>query len=775
MSRNVREEVVKLIVDGKQVTGSINELSKAQTQVKRNLRGMTEGSKEYNKEAKKLESINKNLGEQRKRINSIGKEWKSQKGMWERAKTTFAGTFAALSVQGAIGQIQQLGARMIAFVKNLSKQRKEITKLTGATGRDLDITSSKVQSIVDTFEKGFDETLVAANGLAKSMGIELNEALSLIQQGFINGADSSGKFLDILKEYPTQLKAAGLSAEQSIALIQNQVQSGIFSDKGIDSIKEATIRLRELTPATRKALDAIGLSSDEIENKLRSNTITYFEAIQMVSKKLNQLEDQSPEVGTAIADIFGGAGEDAGLAYLKTLGDIDHELEVVENSTSRLVQANERLALAYQKYNDDNGFWSDIVAGWKNFLAWGIETSSAIGNTKMQMDQLAVAAALVGKELKEVSSIHGATPAGKSLIDDLNDKILNLEDLSKAEITTFLTQLRTAQQETNDLSKSQIEYIRILRKQFSEQLDLLNNPPKKKKDPVTPGSTSAITGKTNMPEIDNLVGLGLDLNEIKHAHHEFFTLTDEFKESMFEWAGEINDIEGEITTDLQDNVTERNRLRYLELEEMRKIQSENEMIAVASSVLEATTTQERVAVITNSIRQEIKARIAQAIARQITTVLGTVPWPFNVALAGAAALGVGELFDNFIPSFYFGGDTGSKTLGFGDQYGGFTGMTHANEYVIPAAQRSDPYVANTEQYMEGRKKYGPMGNQKVDVNSTLDASEFNHTIGRFIGFMDNLEKNGIQAFLSRRTFEDATNDYQDKEKNREKGRLRNSN
>ena len=572
-NRNVREEVVRLIIDGKQVTGSYNELKKAQSEVKKSLKGMTEEHKDYNKETAKLSQITRQLEKKKKAINDIGKEWKSQKSIWDRAKATFAGTFAAFQVQNAIGQVQALGRQVVQFIKNLTKQRREITNLTGETGRSLDITSSKIQSIVDTFDKGFEETLVAANTLAKSFSITLPEALQLMQDGFANGADASGEFLDILKEYPTQLQAAGLSAEQSIALIQNQVQSGIFSDKGIDSIKEATIRLREMTKATREALDGIGLSSDQLEQDLRSNTITYFDAIQMVSEKLGELEEQSPEVGAAIADIFGGPGEDAGLAYLKTLSDVQTELDKTETATTRLARANERLALAYQKYADDEGLWSDIKAGWANFRAFWLETSHAFANQKTQMDELAVAAAMAGKNINELTTVAGIKPEGNTLLKELNDQIINLDQLSKEEINTFLTKLRTAQQETKNLSNEQIEIIRNLREQFSAQLDFLNKP---KNSPAaaggtdpnkTPGSTSAETGKTNLPEFGNIDPKGME----------------EVKTILQDWAGEVETIEGEISNEVYDQTQARIKMREWENKEMQRMQLEMVSAAAISS------------------------------------------------------------------------------------------------------------------------------------------------------------------------------------------------
>lgn len=47
-----------------------------------------------------------------------------------------------------------------------------------------------------------------------------------------------------------------------------------------------------------------------------------------------------------------------------------------------------------------------------------------------------------------------------------------------------------------------------------------------------------------------------------------------------------------------------------------------------------------------------------------------------------------------VSSYYYGGDTGNNSLGFGDKYGDFAGYVHKDEYVVPSFIRSHPYVAN---------------------------------------------------------------------------------
>lgn len=215
-------------------------------------------------------------------------------------------------------------------------------QFTGKSGDDLKAYRNQVQAIADTFDVEFKETLIAANALSKQFGIDANEALQLIQDGFVAGANANGEFIDTLKEYPAYFKEAGISADQFVAIVAQTNKAGIFSDKGVDAIKEANLRLREMTTATAEALEGIGISSEQVQADLQSGAKTTFQVMQEVSAKLNELPESSAAVGTAIADIFGGPGEDAGLQYLQTLKDISTNLDDVKTRAGILGQLQER-------------------------------------------------------------------------------------------------------------------------------------------------------------------------------------------------------------------------------------------------------------------------------------------------------------------------------------------------------------------------------------------------------------------------------------------------
>lgn len=243
----------------------------------------------------------------------------------------------------------------------------EATKLTrqftDKSGDDLKAYRSEVQALADYYGKDFKEVLISANTVSKQFGITSEKALQIIKDGFIAGADANGEFLDSLKEYPAYFKEAGISADQFVAIIAETNKQGIFSDKGIDTIKEANIRLREMTDSTAAALEGIGLNSKKIQKELQSGSITTFEVMQLVSDKLNELPESSAAVGTAIADIFGGPGEDAGLKYIRTLKDISTNLDEVKAKAGELGRVEEDLINSQTELTKEIALLFDATGG----------------------------------------------------------------------------------------------------------------------------------------------------------------------------------------------------------------------------------------------------------------------------------------------------------------------------------------------------------------------------------------------------------------------------
>lgn len=393
LSQQEANQINKLIVKINQsAEGSYNKLSAQYSLNKIYLNNMTKAERENTKEGRKLVEQTREIYEEMKRLQEATGKYQLNVGNYtevsdaiiaygDKLKETlglnnsFGESLLALGRGGAgskevftaIGDgAKALGKTLLGLLSNpvflaiagiaavgaafkwwydynagLVEATRLTQQFTGKSGDDLKAFRNEVQAVADSFGADFRETLIATNALSQQFGVSANEALQLVKDGFLSGADANGEFLDTLKEYPAYFKEAGISADQFVAIVAQTNKMGIFSDKGVDAIKEANLRLREMTTATAAALDGIGISSEQVQIDLQTGTKTTFDVIQDVSAKLAELPDNAATVGAAIADIFGAPGEDAGLQYLRTLKDISTNMDEVKGKAGVLAQLQE--------------------------------------------------------------------------------------------------------------------------------------------------------------------------------------------------------------------------------------------------------------------------------------------------------------------------------------------------------------------------------------------------------------------------------------------------
>lgn len=206
----------------------------------------------------------------------------------------------------------------LRFTSEIEDLRVNIERFSGASGDQLDELTAKAYKLGAVFKESPDEIAKAANAMTKQIGGSYEENFALIEAGFEKGANINGDFIDQLKEYPTFIKQSGLEASEAMALMIDAGKKGIFSDKAIDSIKEADLSLRELGQPQIDALKGIGLAAEDLAGK------TTFEAVQMISKSMEGATTQAKQL--VLADIFKGAGEDAGLGWIEGLARVDLDI-----------------------------------------------------------------------------------------------------------------------------------------------------------------------------------------------------------------------------------------------------------------------------------------------------------------------------------------------------------------------------------------------------------------------------------------------------------------
>lgn len=218
------------------------------------------------------------------------------------------------------------------YNKGLMEATRLTKEFTGYTGEALETMRNSIAATADTMGKDFNDVLATADNLMANYHLSGEEAMKVINDGFASGADLSGDMLNKIQQYAPTFHDAGISADQLVAILQ-QTRSGIFSDKGLDIITMASKKIREMNTATSASLDAIGISSKQVQQDLANGTKNTFDIIQQVASKMKDFGADSQQVGDVLKNVFGKQGAAAGIQLIEQLDTMTTDIEEVKKQT----------------------------------------------------------------------------------------------------------------------------------------------------------------------------------------------------------------------------------------------------------------------------------------------------------------------------------------------------------------------------------------------------------------------------------------------------------
>jgi hypothetical protein len=345
---------------------ALKEMQRLKAEKEKELAILKEEQQQYQKNTQEFHFYQIQINKTTQVLNKMNVELNETVNNAVEVQNTVGGlrnSFGMLAgVAGAIGigvSVSELKDVVDGF-KDIKIQAQQL----GYEGDNLDRLAVGSKALADTFKDDQGEVLRSANTIVKEFGGSVESALKSMENGYLTGANAQGDLTDQVKEYSSQIKASGGDVNTLFAIISKSNKAGIFSDKGVDAVKEFGLRIREQTTATSDAMNnAFGKEfTDKIFNGINDGSITSIEALEMISKKMNDTEIPANKLQTVIADVFGGPGEDAGLKFLKTLTDISSATDSVVNSTDPLIiqqqetlRLNEELAQAQLSFAESIG------------------------------------------------------------------------------------------------------------------------------------------------------------------------------------------------------------------------------------------------------------------------------------------------------------------------------------------------------------------------------------------------------------------------------------
>jgi len=201
---------------------------------------------------------------------------------------------------GAVGsQMVDLGATSPAEVEKLTKGALDLADVMGE-----DVTGV---------------TRAAGQMMKNGLAPDAQTAFDIIATGAQNGMNRSGDMLDVLSEYGPSFNALGINGVMAMDLINSSLDDGAFNaDKAADAINEFGVRAIDGSKGTIEAYGALGLSADEMAQKIAAGGPAAQQATSQIITRLGEMTDPVAQEAAGVA-FFGSMWEDMGKSAILAL------------------------------------------------------------------------------------------------------------------------------------------------------------------------------------------------------------------------------------------------------------------------------------------------------------------------------------------------------------------------------------------------------------------------------------------------------------------------
>jgi len=369
------------------------EYSKLNTETEEGARKAAEMSEEIEKLTLDVKAQEKSIGDTRRNVGNyeeaiqsavgsmipfggqlteIAQSGGGVKGALTTITTGIAGAtkaalaFISTGIGAAIAGLAAIGAATKAWFDYNNEIRETnslLAGITNQTGDTLNNIRRQTAAIEETLGVGAEQSAQAAKVLVEQFGISYEEALDKMQTGILATNGANDELLSSISEYSTFFADAGFSVDEFTGIVNAGFDLGIYTDKLPDALKEADIKLREQTTATRDAL--VNAFDEEFTDSLFADidtgAITTAEALETIRKKAEETGLGQQALAQVTADLFAGAGEDAGgavkvfdaltVGISGTSNELDEYGKTLQSEISRTVTLAEEMDEALMSDN----------------------------------------------------------------------------------------------------------------------------------------------------------------------------------------------------------------------------------------------------------------------------------------------------------------------------------------------------------------------------------------------------------------------------------------
>lgn len=234
------------------------------------------------------------------------------------------------------------GVAWFNYNKKLEESKMLTEQFLGITGNSLDSVRAKIQSLSTVYKKEYRDILAGTETIMRQFGISAEKAVSVLQDGFVAGADDSGKLLEMLDKFGPALRDAGLAADEAMALI-SQTRSGLFNEKALELIKEAGKNFRTMRNEGKTALSDIGIDYDKLANDLNNGSINMIDIIRKVSTEINKLPEGSTQAARAMKALYSKKFVEGGEQLIRSFATLSTNMAEVKTQTGEIGRVQQEL------------------------------------------------------------------------------------------------------------------------------------------------------------------------------------------------------------------------------------------------------------------------------------------------------------------------------------------------------------------------------------------------------------------------------------------------
>lgn len=322
------------------------------------------------------------------------------------------------------------------YNKGLMEATRLTREFTGYTGEALETMRNSIAATADTMGKDFKDVLSTADNIMANFHLSGEQAMDVINKGFASGADLSGDMLQKIQQYAPTFHDAGISADQMVAIIQ-QTRSGIFSDKGLDIIDMASKKIREMSSGTASSLDAIGISSKQVQEDLAKGTKSTFDVIQEVSTKMKNFGADSQQVGDVLKNVFGKQGAQAGIQLIEQLDTMSTSLDEVKKQTGAWGDVQlENIKIQKELKSYTSALFDFTQQGFATIIAKGKQFGSKV--------LIAILKGVMGLTNACIALYHSVVGAAKGIYNSFGDLWKMIKNVGMLVLDAFKQMGRSA-------------------------------------------------------------------------------------------------------------------------------------------------------------------------------------------------------------------------------------------------------------------------------------------------------------------------------------------